>query len=175
MYKRVCWRLDERGAVGESVLHLTLLLATAVHSELCKRLLKFYPNLINDVYMSDEYYGENVLHMAIVNEDYPMVKYLVEQGANLEERCTGSFMGPEDQKGDRSDNLLHEEVDRPINTNYEGHVYWGEYPHCFAACLGQDESYRLILHKGANPDAQDSNGNTVVHIMVIHNKMVSRV
>lgn len=121
MYKRICWRLDERGAVGESVIHLCLLAATAVHSELAKRLIKFYPNLLNDVYMADEYYGENVLHMAIVNEDFPMVKFLVENGVNLEERCTGAFMGPEDQKMDRSDNLEHEWVDRNLKTNYEGY------------------------------------------------------
>lgn len=27
----------------------------------------------------------------------------------------------------------------------QGYVYWGEYPLYFAACLGQEESYRLIL------------------------------
>lgn len=68
MYKLVCWKMDERGAVGESVMHLCLLNATAIHSELAKRLIRFFPKLINDVYESDGYYGENVLHMAIVNE-----------------------------------------------------------------------------------------------------------
>lgn len=53
------------------------------------------------------------------------------------------------------------------------HVYWGEYPHCFAACLGQEECYRVILSKGASANGQDTNGNTVIHIMIIHNKMVS--
>ncbi|KAK2708049.1 hypothetical protein QYM36_015666 [Artemia franciscana] len=51
------------------------------------------------------------------------------------------------------------------------YVYWGEYPLSFAACLGQEECYRLILAKGADPNRQDTNGNTVLHMLVIYNKM----
>jgi hypothetical protein len=54
----VCWDLKERGAVGETCLHLCLLNATSIHADLAKRLLKFYPKLINDIYMCDEYYGK---------------------------------------------------------------------------------------------------------------------
>lgn len=56
-YRLVCWSLSERGAVGETILHLCMLHATAIHIDLAKRLLRFYPKLINDVYISDEYYG----------------------------------------------------------------------------------------------------------------------
>lgn len=52
------------------------------------------------------------------------------------------------------------------------YVYWGEYPLSFAACLHQEECYRLLLAKGADPDYQDTNGNTVLHILVIQNKLV---
>lgn len=56
-YREVCWDLKERGAVGETVMHLCLLNATSIHADLAKRLLKFYPKLVNDIYMVDEYYG----------------------------------------------------------------------------------------------------------------------
>lgn len=56
-YKLVCWNLNERGAVGETILHLCMLNATALHADLAKRLLRFYPKLINDIYIDDEYYG----------------------------------------------------------------------------------------------------------------------
>lgn len=36
--------------------------------------------------MSDEYYGESVLHIAIVNEDPAMVKFLLDAGAIVMER-----------------------------------------------------------------------------------------
>lgn len=52
------------------------------------------------------------------------------------------------------------------------YVYWGEYPLTFAACLGQEESFRLMLSRGADPDAQDTNGNTVLHLLVILQKLV---
>lgn len=60
-YREVCWDLKKRGAVGESIFHLCLLNASSLHAELAKRLLKFYPKLINDIYMSDEYYGKFAL------------------------------------------------------------------------------------------------------------------
>ncbi|KAK0165798.1 hypothetical protein PV328_004286 [Microctonus aethiopoides] len=159
-YREVCWILSERGAVGETILHLCMLNATALHADLAKRLLRFYPKLINDIYISDEYYGENVLHIAIVNEDPAMVKYLLDSGADVHERCFGNFMCPEDQKASRTDSLDHEWVSVTPETNYDGYVYWGEYPLSFAACLGQEECYRLMLARGADPDKQDTNGNT---------------
>ncbi|GFS44729.1 transient receptor potential cation channel subfamily V member 5 [Trichonephila inaurata madagascariensis] len=107
-FREVCWDLDQRGSVGETVLHLCLLVSTPIHAELAKRLVRMFPKLINDVYQSDEYYGENVLHMAIVNEDPVMVKFLLDHGANYNERAIGSFFTPEDQKNSRTDSLSHE-------------------------------------------------------------------
>ncbi|KAL0276082.1 UNVERIFIED_CONTAM: hypothetical protein PYX00_003742 [Menopon gallinae] len=170
-YRDVCWDLKKRGAVGETCLHLCMLNATSIHADLAKRLLRFYPKLINDIYMGDEYYGESVLHIAIVNEDPAMVKFILDSGGNFHERCFGNFMCPEDQKATRYDSLDHEYVNVSPETNYEGYVYWGEYPLSFAACLGQEESFRLMLAKGANPDNQDTNGNTALHMLVIHNKL----
>ncbi|CAH0722828.1 unnamed protein product, partial [Brenthis ino] len=170
-YRELCWDLKERGAVGETILHLCLLNATSLLADLAKRLLRFYPKLINDIYMSDEYYGESVLHMTIVNEDPTMVKFLLDAGADYHERCFGNFMCPEDQKASRTDSFDHEWVNVQPDTNYDGYVYWGEYPLSFAACLGQEECYRLILARGANPNKQDTNGNTVLHMLIIYDKM----
>jgi transient receptor potential cation channel subfamily V protein 5 len=36
--------------------------------------------------MCDEYYGESVLHVAIVNEDPAMVKFLLDAGSDYHER-----------------------------------------------------------------------------------------
>ncbi|KAJ8961285.1 hypothetical protein NQ318_008970 [Aromia moschata] len=171
LYRHVCWKLKERGAVGETILHLCLLNATSLHADIAKRLLRFYPKLINDIYISDEYYGENVLHIAIVNEDPSMVKFLLDANVNFQERCFGNFMCPEDQKSSRTDSVDHEWVNVCPETNYEGYVYWGEYPLTFAACLGQEECFRLMLSRGADPNARDTNGNTVLHLLVIYQKL----
>ena len=169
--KEVCWKLSERGSVGETGLHLCFLVATVVHMELGRRLVRIFPKLVNDVYASDEYYGEGALHMAVVNEDPSMVKFLLNNGADVHERATGNFFCADDQKDARVDNLKHEHFDLPIMTNYAGHVYWGEFSLSFAACLEQEDCYRLLLAKGADPDRQDTNGNTVIHMCVILNKM----
>ncbi|XP_075163495.1 transient receptor potential cation channel subfamily V member nanchung [Haematobia irritans] len=170
-YRFVCWNLNERGAVGETILHLCLLNASSLHADLAKRLLKFYPKLIMDIYLSDEYYGESVLHIAIVNEDPAMVKYLLDANADVQERCCGAFMSAEDQKPSRYDSPEHEYVGVHPMTNYDGYVYWGEYPLSFAACLSQEECFRLVLARGADPDSQDTNGNTVLHMLVIYEKI----
>lgn len=39
-----------------------------------------------------------IQHMAIVNEDVRIVKLLLDHGANVHERCLGSFFLPIDQK-----------------------------------------------------------------------------
>lgn len=57
-YRRVCWRLDELGAVGENPLHICILNSTSLHADLAKRLLRNFPKLINDIYTSDEFYGK---------------------------------------------------------------------------------------------------------------------
>ena len=54
--------------VGETVFHVCFLMGTPIHMHLAKRMLKHFPLLLNDIYLSEEYYGENVLHMAAVAE-----------------------------------------------------------------------------------------------------------
>ena len=56
-YREECWDIEQRGAVGENALHVCLLNASSIHADLAKRLLKHYPKLMNDIYISDEYYG----------------------------------------------------------------------------------------------------------------------
>lgn len=64
--------------------------------------------------------GESALHIAIVNEDPSMVKFLLDSGADVHERCIGNFMCPEDQKASRADSLDHEWVCVTPETNYNG-------------------------------------------------------
>jgi len=53
--------------------------------------------------------------------------------------CCGAFMSAEDTKFSRTDSPDHEYVALCPMTNYDGYVYWGEYPLSFAACLSQEE------------------------------------
>lgn len=60
-YRWVCWKLEERGFVGETALHICFLLTTPTHMILAKKLLAMFPMLINDIYTYDEYFGESSL------------------------------------------------------------------------------------------------------------------
>ncbi|CAG5121339.1 unnamed protein product [Candidula unifasciata] len=154
-----CWDLDKRGGVGETPFHLLFLMDSPVHFEVAKILLMLYPNLALDVYEGEEYYGESALHIAIVVGDFELVQLLVEAGADVNQRATGRFFLPEDQKKGYTG-----------HTNYEGYAYYGEYPLAFAACLGRTEIYDYLLEHGAHPDLQDVFGNTVLHMVVISNQ-----
>ena len=54
-----------------------------------------------------------------------------------------------------------------------GFAYYGEYPLAFAASFGHEEIYDYLIDKGADPNKQDSFGNTVLHMLVINNQIVS--
>lgn len=57
----VCWKLEERGFVGETALHICFLLSTPTHMILARKLLAMFPMLINDIYTCDQYFGESSL------------------------------------------------------------------------------------------------------------------
>ena len=58
MFRECCWLVEKRGCVGETTFHICFLMQSPVHLALGRRLLKHYPKLINDVYLSEEYYGK---------------------------------------------------------------------------------------------------------------------
>jgi ankyrin repeat protein len=156
-----------------------------LHNKLAIRLIQHYPKFINDIFISEDYYGLSPLHQAIVNEDPEMVSYLLRNGADLNQRCYGAHFCPDDQISSRSDSLEHEYVDLSLNTNYSGYfclnslicllrkLYFGEYPLAFAACTNQKDCYRILRAKRADPNSQDTNGNTVLHMCVIHENLVN--
>ncbi|CAH1784043.1 unnamed protein product [Owenia fusiformis] len=157
-----CWDLNKRGAVGETALHLCFLKSndSPVHLDIANILLKLYPKLALDIYEGEEYFGESCLHIAIVYGDVKSVLLLLKYGANVNQRATGRFFLPEDQK----------RKNKAKETNYNGYAYFGEYPLAFAACFGHEAIYDHLIHHGADPDLQDSFGNTVLHMLVIQNQ-----
>ncbi|EYC11254.1 hypothetical protein Y032_0051g2101 [Ancylostoma ceylanicum] len=169
-YRELNWRLDERGSMGETIIGVCLLQGTTIHNILALRILDFYPKLLNDICTSEDYYGLSPLHQAIINHDVEMASKLLRRGADVNQRCYGAFFCADDQKSSRTDSLEHEYVDLTQNTNYTGTMYFGEYPLSFAVCMNQPDLFRLLVARKANLNAQDTNGNTVLHLCVIHEK-----
>ncbi|KAG2493527.1 hypothetical protein HYH03_008341 [Edaphochlamys debaryana] len=145
-----------KGPVGENVFHIAMLLNTPSTLAIAKYLVKLYgKTLVNTPYQerkaeSDppgQYEGETALHIAIVNHDFDMVKFLVQNGADSRARAYGSFFQPGSA------------------------VYYGEYPLSFAACTGQKDIVSYLKRHGArvNHD-RDQWGNTALHMCVYHDQ-----
>ncbi|XP_006505834.1 transient receptor potential cation channel subfamily V member 5 isoform X4 [Mus musculus] len=80
-----------------------------------------------------------------MNQNVNLVRALLARGASASARATGSAFH-------RSSHNL---------------IYYGEHPLSFAACVGSEEIVRLLIEHGADIRAQDSLGNTVLHILVL--------
>ncbi|GAB1600059.1 transient receptor potential cation channel subfamily V member 5-like [Argonauta hians] len=155
-----CWSLKNRGPLGETALHICFLLNTPVHIQIAHTMIELYPKLVLDVYEGTEYFGESSLHIAVVNGDLRSVRYLISKNVNVNQRATGNFFLPADQVGRRKK-----------ETDFKGLAHYGEYPIAFAACHERYEIYDYLTNYGANPNFQDSFGNTVLHMVVITNKV----
>ena len=81
-----------RGAMKELPLHLCFLYNSEKHFKIAKYLLEKFNDTILTIYESAEYYGENILHIAIVNKQLELIQYILEKDVRLlEGRATGDF------------------------------------------------------------------------------------
>lgn len=141
--------LLSRGAVGETPLHLCFLYNTAAHKALARTLLELAPALIDTVYEEPMYHGENVLHMAIANNDEESARFLHGLCPRLVHgRADGSFFA------------------RGSTT------YYGELPLSFAAVTNQANLVLFLVQEcGASIADTDAHGNTAAHLCVIHRRL----
>lgn len=184
---KACWQMQYRGSLGESLLHVLIICDTKIHTKLARILLRVYSMLALDVMEGEEYLGASALHLAIAYSNNELVQDLIEAGANVNQRatgsyiqlwkiiretkkkyfvycvCIGSFFLPRDQQG----------YQPAKNTDYEGLAYLGEYPLAWAACCANESVYNLLIDNNADPDAQDTFGNMILHMVVVCDKLVS--
>ncbi|XP_073540910.1 transient receptor potential cation channel subfamily V member 6-like [Phyllobates terribilis] len=136
------------GAVGETALHLAVL-----HDNLesVKVLLQRAPELVNMPMTSDLYKGQTALHLAVMRQNVAIVQELIKYKAIMRTpRAVGTYF--------------------QLKPNS---FYYGEHILSFAACVGNAELVRLILLHGANAEAKDSHGNTILHILTLQSNKMS--
>ncbi|XP_055912069.1 uncharacterized protein LOC129946068 [Eupeodes corollae] len=158
---KACWQMQYRGALGESLLHVLIICDSKIHTKLSRILLRVFPNLALDVMEGEEYLGASALHLAIAYSNNELVADLIEAGADINQRAIGSFFLPRDQQ----------KSNPAKTTDYEGLAYMGEYPLAWSACCTNESVYNLLLDHGADPDAQDSFGNMILHMVVVCDKL----
>ncbi|XP_020287782.1 uncharacterized protein LOC109856664 [Pseudomyrmex gracilis] len=156
-----CWQMQYRGSLGETLLHVLIICDTRMHTRIARILLKCFPRLAIDVVEGEEYLGASALHLAIAYDNNELVQDLVDAGAIMSQRATGSFFLPRDQQ----------RMNPARNTDYEGLAYLGEYPLAWAACCANESVYNLLLDIGADPNEQDSFGNMILHMVVVGDKL----
>ena len=146
--------LRSRDAVGATPILISCLLR---RTDMVKWLLQHDPSQISLQYNGAEYLGENCLHIAIVNKDIELAKHLLDLFPQLlHQRAIGEFF--------KKDAPLHGSLTVTP-------CYYGEYPCHFAAATNQPEIFDLLV--GVDPsilDLTDTNGNTVLHICVEHER-----
>ncbi|XP_055502295.1 transient receptor potential cation channel subfamily V member 6-like isoform X3 [Leucoraja erinacea] len=91
--------------------------------------------------------GETALHIAVVNQNVDLIKELLALNADIKNsRAVGTFFTP----------------------GKDCRCYYGEYVLSFAACIGNEQIVKMIVAHGAPLNAQDKQGNTVFHMLVLH-------
>ncbi|CAF3806276.1 unnamed protein product [Rotaria sp. Silwood1] len=141
--------INKRGAIGECPIHVLFLRGTDAHFDIARDLILRFPTIITQTYYSSKYHGENILHIAIVQRNPAMVEWLLSNDhlesyrqQLLTARTTGSFF----KTGKIS--------------------YYGETPLGSACCTNQWNIVEILLKYGADMDVTDSNGNTILHMLV---------
>ncbi|KAM6200890.1 transient receptor potential cation channel subfamily V member 5 [Rhynchocyon petersi] len=132
----------QRGALGETALHVAALYDNL---EAALLLMEEAPELVQEPMVSELYEGQTALHIAVMNQNVNLVRALLAHGASVSARATGLAFR-------RSPHNL---------------IYFGEHPLSFAACVGSEEIVRLLIEHGADIRAQDTLGNTVLHILTL--------
>ncbi|KAI1301163.1 Transient receptor potential cation channel subfamily V member 5 [Halotydeus destructor] len=148
--RTICWKLPLRGTYGEALLHILVMCNDKVHTTIAKLLVNKYPGLVHDIFENDEYYGTSALHLSIAYKNDDMTQLLLSLGASVSQRATGNFFMPVDQQC----GMLNR---RPTN---------------YAASVDDKVVYNLLISHGADPNVQDSLGNTLLHVVVVKERLV---
>ncbi|XP_058489200.1 transient receptor potential cation channel subfamily V member 1-like [Solea solea] len=107
-------------------------------------------NLINASYKDVCYKGQTALHVAIERRSFDHVKLLVQKGADVQAKASGTFFQRDAGLG----------------------FYFGELPLPLAACTNQSNIVSFLMenqYRRADLTDKDSYGNTVLHTLVVEN------
>lgn len=162
----------EVGPVGDCPLLVLFLVHSPAHIAIAKKCIDRWPVLVFARYQgkrilpdgtekaTNVYEGESALHLAVVNNNENLANFLLDAQQDchnagycknldlMELPAFGTFFSP------------------PLVKNP---CYYGDLPLGFAACTGNQEMCTLLLERGADLFYEDRFGNTLLHILALHN------
>ena len=62
---RACWKMQYRGSLGESLLHILIMGDSLIHTKIARTVIRHFPHSVMDVIEGEEYHGLTALHLAI--------------------------------------------------------------------------------------------------------------
>eukprot|EP00466_Bigelowiella_natans_P003904 jgi/Bigna1/36516/e_gw1.14.210.1 len=131
----------KRGVYGETFLHVALLFNQI---EVAKLLVRKYPLLVNAIYKESTFKGQTPLHIAVIQGNIDMVKFLIAAKASVNgAHATGKFFN-----------------------RHTGTVHFGDTPLHFAVSTNKLEIVKYLVKCGADLKAVDSFRFTVFHLAV---------
>lgn len=138
--------MRDRGPVGELPIHLCFLYNGPTQIKMAWHMIEEDPTLLTEEYTGDDYGGENVLHIAIINRRLDLVMELVQKEPKLlHSKAIGKFF----------------EVGKAC--------YYGETPLAFALCTNQLDMFDVLVQAGADMNVVDRYGNNILHVLVLRN------
>ncbi|TPX31473.1 hypothetical protein SmJEL517_g05189 [Synchytrium microbalum] len=180
-------QINQKGAEGESVLHVCLLRGTPQHLEVASYLIrKFKRQIVNEVYGGVWYTGETASHLAVMLPDKPTAKFylklLIQNGAELDKfRVTGRYITT--SCSSRPSYSHNDFVIAKDSLRKTVEVYTLEARHSvlsFAACTHKLEIVKLLVTGATDSDGFkwpqlsingtiDSYGNSILHLLAFWN------
>lgn len=139
--------IHTRGPLGELPIHACYLNGGDFQLEIAWYMISKDQSIALAEY-SDKgpFFGENILHISIIKRKVEQVRSLLQLFPSLLiAQASGTFF------------------------KYGQACYYGEYPLLFAAAVNEIDILNILLEHGADLDVEDSNGNNIFHILVIHN------
>ena len=72
-----CWKMQYRGSLGESLLHILIMCNSLIHTKIARIMLRYFPRTVMDIIEGEEYHGVSALHLAIAygNDELSEVTY----------------------------------------------------------------------------------------------------
>uniref|UniRef100_A0A8C2GWU6 Transient receptor potential cation channel subfamily V member 6-like n=1 Tax=Cyprinus carpio TaxID=7962 RepID=A0A8C2GWU6_CYPCA len=103
--------------------------------------------------------GETALHVAVINDNLDAAVALME-GAPESDEFRQLIAKGGDVATPRVTGMY-------FRKRRGGLLYFGEHILAFASCVGNEEIISMLIKAGANVRAQDSLGNTILHLLVL--------